>query len=103
MSFYRSCISGQEFSTKPTQPDARNYRYRATDILISFGGPEAEIKSVLEKAKIPFKVLLFISHCIFLMIFFNYRDIKNLMKMKSRKVDIMHTKYIQASIALIHV
>ena len=52
----RTCISGQEFSTRPSQSDGRSHRYRATDILISLGGPEADIALALEGAGIQYKV-----------------------------------------------
>ena len=54
---YRSCISGRDYSIEPSAPDARNHRFRATDILISIslGGPEA---STLRQANIAYEILV---------------------------------------------
>ena len=35
--YYSSTISGNDFSIRPEADDARNHKYRATDILISVG------------------------------------------------------------------
>ena len=51
-----TCISGQQFSTRPLDSDGRSYRYRATDILISLGGPEDKISFYLQKANVTYKV-----------------------------------------------
>ena len=48
----RTCITGKKYSTRPSDSDGRSHRYRATDILISLGGPEARISSALKKANI---------------------------------------------------
>ena len=43
-------------STAPHQRDGRSHKYRATDILISLGGPEAEINNVLTTSNIDFEL-----------------------------------------------
>ena len=51
-----TCISGQQFSTRPHSADGRSHRFRATDIKISLGGPEDKIRMFLEKENVPYQV-----------------------------------------------
>ena len=53
-----TCISGQQFSTRPHSADGRSHRFRATDIKISLGGPKDKIRMFLEKENVPYQVAI---------------------------------------------